>query len=98
MGNCCNDDGSHIFGRQGYVPNHIFDPNPPSYYGDWSQPHGECISNQTSVCQPGMMTGLYNNNGPLHICPAVNTASILTRVTTDAKIILTINFNTLILL
>ena len=93
MGNCCNDESSHIFGRQGYVPNHIFDPNPPSYYGDWSQPHGECIRNQISVCQPGMMTGLYNINGPLHICPAVNTASILTRVTTDAKIILTINFN-----
>ena len=77
------------------IPNHIFDPNPPQYYGSgwvFNPPEFHTLYNQISNCQPGMTSGLYNPNGPLKICPSKCAATMLTGVTTETKIVLALTF------
>ena len=77
------------------IPNHIFDPNPPQYYGSgWvlNPPDFKTLYNHISNCQPGMTSGLYNPNGPLKICPAKCAATMLTSVSTKTKIVLSLSF------
>ena len=77
------------------IPNHIFDPNPPQYFGSgwvFNPPEFHTLYNQISNCQPGMTSGLYNPNGPLKICPSKCAATMLTGVSTQTKIVLSLTF------
>lgn len=74
------------------IPNHIFDPNPPAYYGTWNHLCGKNCANRVSVAQPGVASGLYAPTGPINICPAFCSSTIMTGVTADAYITLKINF------
>ena len=80
------------FDAKELIPNHIFDPNPPAYYGTWNHLCGKNCANRVSVAQPGVASGLYGPTGPIHICPAYCASTILTGVTADAYIALKITF------
>ena len=70
--------------------NHAFDPNPPAFYGTWNHLYGHDCTNRVSVCQPGVASGLYRNNGPLQ-CPCQRgNVTMLTGVSTKAKLILSV--------
>lgn len=90
-----NPGHSHFhqhFDEREMIPNHIFDPNPPAYYGTWNHLCGKDCANRVSVSQPGVASGLYGPTGPINICPAFCTSTILTGVTADAYITLKITF------
>ena len=80
------------FDSKDCIPNHIFDPTPPPYHGGWNHLCGKDCANRVSVAQPGVASGLYAPTGPITICPAYCSSTILTGVTSDAYIALKINF------
>ena len=91
----CNCGGNHYHGHIG-VPfdcdhiNHVFDPDPPAFYGTWNHLHGFDCTNRVSVTAPGVETGLYRKCGPLSCGCCNNTATMLTNVTCTAKLILSV--------
>lgn len=72
--------------------NRMFDPNPPAYYGTWNNTHKFNTTNRVAMTQPGVCTGLYHHDGPLH-CDHCGKITTLLGVSTTAKIILTLNFD-----
>lgn len=77
-------DCSHI--------NHVFDPPPPTFYGTWNHLRGHDIRHKVSVALPGIASGLYRNDGPLN-CSCCGNINMLTGVTTQAKIILSVSMH-----
>lgn len=94
----CNCGGGSHFHENVGIPrscnqiNHVFENNPPAFYGTWNHLYGHEVSNRVSSCQPGISGGLYRQNGPLNCNCCGCTATMLTNVKTSAKIILTITF------
>ena len=98
MSNCNCGSGNHFHEYKGnpYGPehiNHMFDPNPPAFYGTWNRLYGYDPSDRVSMTQPGISTGLYRLNGCLHCHPCHGNITMLTGVSTTAKISLLLNFN-----
>lgn len=98
MSNCECGGGNHFHENKG-IPynceriNHVFDPNPPAFYGTWSKLYGYDPSSRTSITQSGISTGLYRNNGSLMCNPCRGNITMLTGVETHAKISLVLKFN-----
>lgn len=98
MSNCDCGGGNHFHEHKG-IPhgcnriNHVFDPNPPAFYGTWNNLYGFNPTSRVSMAQPGIETGLYRVNGPLHFRPCQNNITMLTGVETLAKISLLLKFN-----
>ena len=78
-------DCSHI--------NHVFDPNPPAFYGTWKHMSGFDPNGKVSVCQPGIESGLYSKGGPLNCNCGCASLYSLTGVKTTARIILEVSLS-----
>lgn len=95
---CKCGGGNHFHGHIG-VPfdcdhiNHVFDPDPPAFYGTWNHLYGFDVTNRVSVTQPGVDCGLYRKCGPLTCGCCSSTSTILTNVTCTAKLILSVTLN-----
>ena len=93
--NCCGNGNSHFHGHIG-APfdcdhiNHVFDPDPPAFYGTWNHLYGFDVTNRVSVTQPGVDSGLYRKCGPLSCGCCCNTSTMLTNVQCTAKLILSV--------
>lgn len=73
--------------------NHVFDPNPPAFYGTWNNLYGCNPTGRVSMTQPGVETGLYRLNGSLSMNQSHGNITMLTGVSTSAKISLLLKFN-----
>lgn len=73
--------------------NHVFDPNPPAFYGTWKHMSGFDPSGKVSVCTPGIDSGLYTKCGPLNCTCKCGSLYTLTGVKTSARIVVDITMN-----
>jgi len=88
--NCGQNKSAQIFGpgHDCNHVNHVFDPNPPAFYGTW-KPGCGCGKSST-VVNPGISAGLYKCGGPLHCSCTQASIYNLTGVETKARLVLEI--------
>lgn len=91
--NCGQNKSAQLFGpgHDCNHINHVFDPNPPAFYGTW-KPGCGCGKSST-VVNPGVSSGLYKCGGPLHCSCGKASAYNLIGVETKARIVLEIKMS-----
>lgn len=84
---------THIHSCNAHAMNHMYDHNPPAYYGTDNHPlFIDVAHTKVSVGCPGIQSGLYRHDGPLCLCPTMGTASILTNVECNSVMSLKLKF------
>lgn len=91
--NCGQNKSAQIFGpgHDCNHVNHVFDPNPPAFYGTWKPGCG--CGKASTVVNPGISVGLYKCGGPLHCSCGKASAFNLTGVETKARLVLEIKLS-----